>query len=152
MKYEMLEFNRLRGSLSVKYMHDDDSGKFLIYNIDVPIENGSYISGESLKNYIDMFAPQAQMSRLEEVNTVIIPPELDILPDNSTVTVEEQVNVRERRNMLLLDSDWTQLPDAPINVEEKQAWVAYRQELRDLPKKEGFPKILFPLAPNEEPR
>ena len=34
------------------------------------------------------------------------------------------------RNFLLMDSDWTQLGDAPISAEEKAKWVTYRQKLR----------------------
>lgn len=38
--------------------------------------------------------------------------------------------VRNRRNKLLSESDWTQISDAPV---DKQAWADYRQALRDLP-------------------
>lgn len=38
--------------------------------------------------------------------------------------------LRRRRNALLSQSDWTQLPDAPASA---SAWASYRQELRDLP-------------------
>lgn len=41
--------------------------------------------------------------------------------------------VRPKRNVLLAQSDWTQLPDAPLTNEQKQAWAEYRQALRDLP-------------------
>lgn len=34
------------------------------------------------------------------------------------------------RNQELKDTDYTQLPDAPV---DKEAWATYRQELRDLP-------------------
>jgi hypothetical protein len=39
------------------------------------------------------------------------------------------VTFRYRRNQLLLDSDWTQLPDAPADA---SAWKTYRQQLRAL--------------------
>ncbi len=39
---------------------------------------------------------------------------------------------RQRRDQRLAASDWTQLPDAPLSEEEKAAWAAYRQALRDL--------------------
>lgn len=39
--------------------------------------------------------------------------------------------LRDHRNKLLAESDWTQLPDAPVT--DKQAWQRYRQALRDLP-------------------
>lgn len=39
---------------------------------------------------------------------------------------------RKRHNLLYL-SDWTVLPDVPLTSEQKQAWIEYRQALRDLP-------------------
>ena len=42
-------------------------------------------------------------------------------------------NYRDRRNFLLNQSDWTQVPDSPLSESDKIAWRAYRQELRDLP-------------------
>ena len=44
--------------------------------------------------------------------------------------------VREKRDLLLQASDWTQLVDAPV---DREAWADYRQALRDLPEQEGFP-------------
>lgn len=37
--------------------------------------------------------------------------------------------VRLRRDLLLKESDWTQLPDAPV---DQARWAIYRQALRDL--------------------
>lgn len=36
------------------------------------------------------------------------------------------------RNFLLTKTDWTQLPDADLTQEEKDAWKVFRQELRNL--------------------
>ena len=44
------------------------------------------------------------------------------------LTTEQRM--REIRNGLLIDCDWTQLPDAPV---DQQAWATYRQTLRDFP-------------------
>jgi hypothetical protein len=44
--------------------------------------------------------------------------------------------VRKQRDALLTQSDWTQLPDAPV---DRTKWAAYRQALRDLPSQSGFP-------------
>lgn len=41
--------------------------------------------------------------------------------------------IRKMRNKLLIASDWTQLPDAPLTNDQKIAWQQYRQQLRDLP-------------------
>lgn len=39
-------------------------------------------------------------------------------------------NLRAGRRPLLAQSDWTQVPDAPV---DQSAWASYRQALRDLP-------------------
>lgn len=58
-----------------------------------------------------------------------------------------EVAVRQRRDKLLSESDWTQLPDVP--AETKAAWAEYRQALRDLTDQPGFPEgVLWPVAPN----
>ena len=48
------------------------------------------------------------------------------------------------RNKKLLDSDWTQLPDAPV---DKEAWAEYRQKLRDLPKTTDTLNVVWPDRP-----
>jgi hypothetical protein len=49
------------------------------------------------------------------------------------LSVKAQVDVlRTHREKKLLDSDWTQQPDAPISPEKKEEWRIYRQKLRDL--------------------
>jgi len=41
--------------------------------------------------------------------------------------------LRSRRNQLLASSDWTQVADVALTVEEDIAWRDYRQALRNLP-------------------
>lgn len=41
-------------------------------------------------------------------------------------------------------TDWTQLPDAPVDVE---IWKTYRQTLRDLPAKKNFVDLELPTRP-----
>lgn len=53
-----------------------------------------------------------------------------------------------KRDKLLLDSDWTQLPDVPLTETQKQEWATYRQELRDIPEQSGYPfNINWPIPP-----
>ena len=40
--------------------------------------------------------------------------------------------LRGRRNNLLQESDWTDLPNAVLTDEKKAEWQSYRTELRDL--------------------
>ena len=41
--------------------------------------------------------------------------------------------LRKQRNIKLLNSDWTQLANGPLNSTKKAAWKNYRKALRDLP-------------------
>ena len=43
--------------------------------------------------------------------------------------------LRNLRNELLQESDWTQMPDSQLSEEKKTEWQKYRQELRDITKK-----------------
>ena len=53
--------------------------------------------------------------------------------------------IREQRNRLLANSDWTQIPDCTA---DKQAWAEYRQALRDITAQPGFPTdVQWPTAP-----
>jgi len=53
--------------------------------------------------------------------------------------------IRATRNTKLLESDWTQVADAPV---DKAAWATYRQALRDITAQSGFPnKVTWPNKP-----
>jgi hypothetical protein len=52
------------------------------------------------------------------------------------------VELRIMRDQLLSNSDWTQIPDAPLTETQKTAWQTYRQQLRDLPENIQDPKPL----------
>lgn len=56
-------------------------------------------------------------------------------------------NIRTQRNALLSGSDWTQLPDAPLDEEARSAWRAYRQALRSLTDAARPEDCIFPEAP-----
>ena len=82
--------------------------------------------------------------------------------DDGSVTLVPNVEwywsqLRTERNARLAASDYTQLQDAHISQDKKDAWAAYRQALRDLPDELGAegsgPPDLFdwPLKPGELP-
>lgn len=55
-------------------------------------------------------------------------------------------SAKEKRYSLLLNCDWTQLPDVP--EETRLKWQDYRQALRDITLQEGFPEnIIWPTKP-----
>jgi hypothetical protein len=63
-------------------------------------------------------------------------------------TEQEWVNVRNQRNFYLLRSDWTQLPDAPVDA---ATWAIYRQALRDIAEQTDPFNIVWPTPPSVKP-
>jgi len=60
-------------------------------------------------------------------------------------TTNKAAEVRDQRNKLLSQSDWTQVADAPV---DKSVWATYRQTLRDITAQSGFPwTITWPESP-----
>lgn len=79
------------------------------------------------------------------------PPHGDCIwtPERGWVWPEERLafRVREKRDQLLAESDWTQTPDAPL---DRAAWARYRQALRDVTMQPGFPaSVVWPEPPAE---
>jgi hypothetical protein len=59
--------------------------------------------------------------------------------------VVSEAEIRQMRNAILADSDWTQVADAPV---DQAAWATYRQALRDVPQQDGFPgSVVWPEQP-----
>jgi hypothetical protein len=69
------------------------------------------------------------------------------LPSALLVTIEVD-EARIRRDQYLRETDWTQMPDAPLSVSKKSDIALYRQLLRDLPSQLGFPNVQWPQMPS----
>lgn len=55
---------------------------------------------------------------------------------------------RHLRDLVLVATDWTQAADSPLSPEQRAAWAAYRQALRDLPSTySGEGPIPWPAEP-----
>ncbi|WP_232569663.1 tail fiber assembly protein [Photobacterium iliopiscarium] len=55
---------------------------------------------------------------------------------------------RLKRDRLVRDTDWTQMPDAPLTTEKKAVFTTYRQALRDIPQTYDNPDdIVWPTKP-----
>jgi hypothetical protein len=63
----------------------------------------------------------------------------------ATIDAQLASGIRNTRNQLLKDSDWTQISDATV---DKDAWLAYRCQLRDITLQKGFPlTVKWPAEP-----
>jgi hypothetical protein len=69
------------------------------------------------------------------------------LPSMSNSDIENVI--RQTRNYLLQQSDWTQLADSPFTDQERSDWATYRQALRDILENYAgdLAEIVFPTAP-----
>ena len=79
---------------------------------------------------------------------------IEWLDKTQTIPTEEEVNakmkeltdaepmklLREKRNKLIAETDWTQLKDIDLDIIREKNWKNYRQALRDLPAKSN-PKL-----------
>ena len=80
--------------------------------------------------------------------------DLEWLDKNQSKPTEEELNnkiaelkaeepfrlLREERNRLIAETDWTQLKDIDLDIIRERNWKNYRQALRDLPAKSN-PKL-----------
>jgi len=61
---------------------------------------------------------------------------------------QKAVDIREQRDWLLNECDWTQAKD--ISLSNDADWKTYRQALRDIPTQSSFPtNVTFPTKPGE---
>lgn len=67
--------------------------------------------------------------------------------DDPQAVVRQAERMRLLRNSALRESDWTQLPDAPLGPPERGTWRIYRHMLRTLPEQDGWPYIELPKMP-----
>lgn len=85
---EILEFNPQSGSILVKY-YSNELPNGMIYNIDLPITNGSYPDETAIISLIDQYAPKFQMERAVLLPTVTVPDYLQAkipVPDLTQIT------------------------------------------------------------------
>lgn len=62
-----------------------------------------------------------------------------------SITLAER-EIKTKRDTLLSQSDWTQLPDVPLDT--KSAWATYRQALRDITDQTEYPlNVIWPDPP-----
>lgn len=80
--------------------------------------------------------------RFDGKGNLISETRVDLTPED---IAREWDGIRQERNRLLAESDWTQLPDATAN---KEAWQEYRQALRDITEGGNPLNVAWPAAPS----
>lgn len=84
-----------------------------------------------------------------DTNIVPKPTEEEIRVHSSDVDTEMKWDVvREERNRLLVESDWTQLVNTPLTSEKQEEWNQYRIGLRNIPQQTENPdNVVWPTKP-----
>lgn len=123
------------------FAHYDENGEYLaFYNDDL------YKESDTPHPYIEITEDEWQQAlsyrcKVENGKHVYVP-----------FTEQEELDgkyasLRSKRDELLSKSDWTQMPDSPLDAAKKAEWAAYRQELRDLPNTVDINNPVFPTMP-----
>jgi hypothetical protein len=104
--------------------------------------------GEPLEAIVQMYAPLSYWEQSNNPVAVVQVGLSGVLGEALATPSNSAEAAVARRNTLLVESDWTQLIDAPFSVEQKSDWAAYRQQLRELTDQAGFPdNIMWPTKP-----
>lgn len=86
-----------------------------------------------------------------EIVSILKEPNLDtrrsMLGSYSLTSSDLWKVIRQERNRMLSDCDWTQLADAPLNDIEKERWSVYRQNLRNMTIQGNPVEIRWATAP-----
>jgi len=134
MTYQIVGFNSANSNITLLV-----NGKQI--NFSLPIVDGLYPEGDALVSLLTTYANNVGVQQGSDTasNSASIQSLVTSLPDSIIAT-----QARAKRNGLLRQSDWSQLPDANV---DKAIWATYRQALRDLPLQKGFPNIEMPTKP-----
>lgn len=101
------------------------SFKFVVDSKDIQHVNLS--TGNFKVEVSDDFEMYGYITTYVDGKIVQVEEDLSLLPGKEEADLD---NLRRERNKLLVESDWTQLPDIPEST--KNAWQTYRQGLRDI--------------------
>ena len=73
------------------------------------------------------------------------------ITDETFEMPETMAWLRNKRNLMLEECDWTQAADSPLSDSKKAEWATYRQQLRDLTNsyttENSIEDIVFPTKP-----
>jgi len=118
---------------------------FTIYNLDTgEIEHSTSTVAEI--NEVGLLEGQGIIEGSYQPN------EYKIVDGEAVVRTDNTLEIlRNKRNELLKESDWTQVNDCPLSDSKKQEWATYRQSLRDLPATyqsvNNIADVIFPSIP-----
>jgi hypothetical protein len=130
-----------------------------IVTANVLIDMGTYYGNANVSTMATMMnlVPVSNVATPQPTNTSIqvvnqVSGNLEIVWMESSDYANVQIShssastIRNRRNVLLADTDWTHMSD--VNANTTILWTPYRQALRDITKQNTFPQsVTWPTKP-----
>lgn len=124
------------------------------YSINCSEEVFNNILAETTDSYLEGDFPK-EFFYIENAKAIAIPekPSIDYIFNYGTKVWELDLQIAETRvknirNQLLQNSDWTDTVSAQTRLSNWQEWQDYRQALRDITSQEGYPlNVVFPTQP-----
>ena len=100
----------------------------------------SYKTHDRDSQKLEVVEPYLDGDAVYDVNVVDLTAD-EISAATSAANARAEKAVRDERNKLLAESDWTQMADSPLTDEAKSSWATYRQALRDITSHANFPNL-----------
>ena len=119
-------YNTTTGKIKCVHRNDEDLIQYRVDEGESWIESYEDVEGKYVVNGVLTPRPQSEL--------------------DAEALEEAWAALRRKRIFFLRESDWTQVPDAPV---DSTAWSVYRQELRDLPANTTDPRnVEWPVPPS----
>lgn len=115
--------------------------------VDAQVKTGEYVYKDTVDpetQYIDIVSKTIREKPSKPSKYHIFNYDTKSWQDPRT-TDSEWLVVRAKRDKLLSESDWTQMPD--VSIPTKEVWALYRQALRNITQQPDPFNIVWPVAP-----
>jgi hypothetical protein len=141
---------------NIEYPYTFEQLRLDAYNISFP-ENisDSLLEEFGVYNVVKTTKPNDYTKNISEATPTIIDGiyyqiwnQIDASSDEINARITQKwEEIRDHRNTLLKECDWTVLIDSPLSGSVLQNWKTYRQELRDVTSQENPFNINWPTQP-----
>lgn len=88
-QHEILSFDANNGAVLVRYFTESNPNAY-IYNVDVPMIDGKYVSEEELTAHIEHLAPKAQLERVEQIANAEVPKYLNDIVNKNQIAMQNE--------------------------------------------------------------
>ena len=141
LSYKITSFNPSTGQISI--ICDEYPMQLMV---DLPINDGKYLEGDELDNYIRGFIPVWLIDRQKQIakgitNENYINTLIQLQPKEESDDFDEELFIKSQYDKFinsmittLRSTDWTQLPDVELSEEDVLKFREYRKQINALRK------------------